>query len=151
MLTAWQDVSRTRSELSFFADGGRGQHSMLRILFLYAKLHPDVGYMQGMNEVLAPILFVYGTDAAQEWAAEAEADAFHSFTSIAGAMRLLYAPSRSDPSRSGADTQMDRLMMLLRQHDPVLWQHLVGFSWCLIRCSWTHSAHSLLLLRTRSD
>ncbi|KAF1318002.1 Tbc1 domain family member 13 protein, partial [Globisporangium splendens] len=42
--------------------GGIAQQWMLRILFLYAKLHPALGYMQGMNEILAPIVFVYGTD-----------------------------------------------------------------------------------------
>lgn len=31
---------------------------MLDILFCYAKENPDVGYRQGMHELLAPILFV---------------------------------------------------------------------------------------------
>ena len=31
---------------------------MLDILFCYAKEYPDIGYRQGMHELLAPILFV---------------------------------------------------------------------------------------------
>lgn len=31
---------------------------MSRILFIYSKLNPNVGYVQGMNEILAPIFFV---------------------------------------------------------------------------------------------
>jgi TBC1 domain family protein 5 len=31
---------------------------MLDILFCYAREHEDLGYRQGMHELLAPILFV---------------------------------------------------------------------------------------------
>jgi hypothetical protein len=101
---------------------------MLRILFVHAKLHPDVSYMQGMNEILAPIVFAYGRDPDEAWALETEADAFFSFQSIIASIKILYAPAPSDPSKSGVDLQMSRLMLLLRQHDPTLWQHLVSRS-----------------------
>ncbi|KAG7385193.1 hypothetical protein PHYPSEUDO_001735 [Phytophthora pseudosyringae] len=50
------DVFRTRSELAFFAGGGIAQQQMLYILFVFAKLHPEIGYVQGMNEILAPLV-----------------------------------------------------------------------------------------------
>jgi hypothetical protein len=31
---------------------------MTRILYLYAKLNPHVRYVQGMNEILAPIFYI---------------------------------------------------------------------------------------------
>jgi hypothetical protein len=31
---------------------------MTRILFIYAKLNPKAAYVQGMNEVLAPIFYM---------------------------------------------------------------------------------------------
>ena len=31
---------------------------MTRILFIYAKLYQKAGYVQGMNEVLAPIFYL---------------------------------------------------------------------------------------------
>jgi len=34
------------------------QNILLDILFIFAKLNPDVGYRQGMHEVLAPVLWV---------------------------------------------------------------------------------------------
>lgn len=125
ILFSMQDVCRTRSELAFFVVGGVAHQWMLRVLFVHAKMHPDIGYIQGMNEILAPLLFVYGNDSREEWAREAEADAFASFTSIMASMKPLYAPSPSNPTKSGAEIQMSRLMALLRQHDAVLWQHLV--------------------------
>jgi len=29
-----------------------------RILFIYAKLNPAIGYVQGMNELIAPVYYV---------------------------------------------------------------------------------------------
>lgn len=36
---------------------------LLDILFIFCKLNPDVGYRQGMHEVLAPVLWVIERDA----------------------------------------------------------------------------------------
>ncbi|RDW57537.1 GTPase-activating protein GYP6 [Aspergillus mulundensis] len=36
---------------------------MIDILFIYSKLNPDLGYRQGMHELLAPILWVVDRDA----------------------------------------------------------------------------------------
>ena len=36
---------------------------LLDILFIYVKLNPDLGYRQGMHEILAPILWVVNQDA----------------------------------------------------------------------------------------
>lgn len=33
-----------------------------RILFLYAKLNPGQGYVQGMNEIVGPIYYVFASD-----------------------------------------------------------------------------------------
>lgn len=33
-----------------------------RIVFLYAKLNPGQGYVQGMNEIIGPIYYVLGSD-----------------------------------------------------------------------------------------
>lgn len=38
------------------------QRMLLDILFIWSKLNPDIGYRQGMHEVLAPILWVVERD-----------------------------------------------------------------------------------------
>lgn len=38
------------------------QAMLLDILFIYCKLNPDIGYRQGMHEVLAPMLWVVSRD-----------------------------------------------------------------------------------------
>jgi len=39
------------------------QHMMLDILFVWCKMHPTIGYRQGMHEILAPLLWVVERDA----------------------------------------------------------------------------------------
>ena len=78
-----------------------------RILFVFAKLNPGIGYIQvesiyslftstdlfscfdfqGMNEILGPIYYVMASDADSAWSASAEADAFYCFTIIMGDFR----------------------------------------------------------------
>ena len=41
-----------------------------RMLFLYAKLNPGQGYVQGMNEIIGPIYYVLASDIRQEWQGE---------------------------------------------------------------------------------
>lgn len=46
-----------------FRDTHSNQLSMLRdILITYAAFHPDVGYAQGMNDILARFLFVFDSE-----------------------------------------------------------------------------------------
>ncbi|KAF4218534.1 hypothetical protein CNMCM6805_008058 [Aspergillus fumigatiaffinis] len=57
-----QDVDRCLQENFFFREPAT-KTKMIDILFIYAKLNPDLGYRQGMHEVLAPILWVIHGDA----------------------------------------------------------------------------------------
>jgi TBC1 domain family member 5 len=58
----FQDVERCMQDNSFFQQPST-QKILLDILFIYSKLHPDIGYRQGMHELLAPILWVVYCDA----------------------------------------------------------------------------------------
>lgn len=57
-----QDVDRCMPDNIYFRQPGT-QVMMLDILFVFCKLNPDVGYRQGMHELLAPILWVTEKDA----------------------------------------------------------------------------------------
>jgi TBC1 domain family protein 5 len=57
-----QDVRRLPDEPFYHEE--RVQTIILDILFLYCKLHPNIGgYRQGMHELLAPIVWVVAQDA----------------------------------------------------------------------------------------
>lgn len=50
------------------AEGGEAHWEVLeRILFLYAKLNPGQGYVQGMNEIVGPIYHTFACDPDQSW------------------------------------------------------------------------------------
>ena len=49
-------------ENSYFREP-RTQSMLLDVLFIFCKLNRDIGYRQGMHEVLAPILWVISRDA----------------------------------------------------------------------------------------
>jgi len=56
-----QDVIRTFPDVEFFQND-LVRDSLINILFVYARCHPDIGYRQGMHELLAPLYFVLKTD-----------------------------------------------------------------------------------------
>lgn len=51
---------------------------MRSILLLFAKLNPAIRYVQGMNEVLAPIFYVFSTDTDEKNAVRNNLSAFGS-------------------------------------------------------------------------
>lgn len=56
-----KDVTRTFPEVDFFQQP-HVQQSMTRILFVYAKLNPQLKYRQGMHELLGPLVYVLTMD-----------------------------------------------------------------------------------------
>lgn len=58
-----------------------------RALFIYAKLNPGIKYVQGMNEIYAPIYYQFATDTDTDAAMHAEADAFFCFVELISEFR----------------------------------------------------------------
>lgn len=119
-----KDVVRTRPDLQFFLDGnGSRRDAMKRILFVYAKLNPGVRYVQGMNEVLGTMFYVFASDGNEAWSKHAESDTFFCFTNLLAEIRDVYIRSLDDCD-SGLYGKIGRLNDLLKLHDPELWSHL---------------------------
>ena len=55
---------------NFYFREPRTQKLLLDILFIFCKLNQDVGYRQGMHELLAPVLWVMERDALKGTASE---------------------------------------------------------------------------------
>ena len=123
-----RDVDRTHPDIHFFnnSDGSSDlhKHCMRRTLFVYAKLNPGIMYVQGMNELHAPLLWTFKTDAVDEKdASHAEADAFFCFMEIMSEFRDHFC-KQLDNSSSGIRATMTRLVDYLQVHDYELWDHL---------------------------
>lgn len=94
-----------------------------RILFLYAKLNPGQGYVQGMNEIVGPIYHVFASDPHPEWKQHAEADCFFSFTNLMGEIRDFFIKSL-DETESGINMLMGRLCKELKANDHEVYMRL---------------------------
>lgn len=118
------DVQRTQSNYHFFSKDGKASRWMKHILFVYAKQSEEIQYIQGMNELLAPIVYVLGNDTKEEWSKHTEADAYECFSQLMEELKVIFVPMQQN--KSGLFTQMNRLEVLVRQHDEELSDHMVG-------------------------
>ncbi|CAO3692723.1 unnamed protein product [Rhizopus stolonifer] len=118
-----------------------------RILYIYAKLNPGVGYVQGMNELLAPIYYVFAAKAAEddpESQAYAEADAFFVFTTLMSDVRDHFVRSLDLDASMGINATMWRMSQRLAWFDCALHRDLskkdikeqyYAFRWITVLCS----------------
>lgn len=127
------------------------QTMLLDILFVYCKLNRDIGYRQGMHEVLAPVLWVISCDAIEPQGAANNAekataqfvclnpayiehDAFTIFTIIMQTVRTFYElGSSNEDSVSGLANNSPIVARSKRIHeyflhhtDPELAEHLAA-------------------------
>ncbi|KAF2758024.1 RabGAP/TBC [Pseudovirgaria hyperparasitica] len=146
----FQDVERCMPENSYFREPGT-QKMLVDILFIYCKLNPDVGYRQGMHEVLAPILWSIERDAVDQRtmsyelsshddlilclldSKQIENDTFTLFAIIMQTAKSFYDPGPANPSNSLSTTANETAMLLrakkifdgdLATVDPELHDHL---------------------------
>ncbi|PIC19551.1 hypothetical protein B9Z55_025061 [Caenorhabditis nigoni] len=100
-------------------------HIVERILFIYAKLNPGVQYVQGMNELVAPIYYVFANDTDEEWAAYAEADTFFCFQQLMSEVKDNFIKTLDD-SICGIESSMSAFHNMISTFDPELHKHLTS-------------------------
>ncbi|KAL6548511.1 hypothetical protein OROGR_008932 [Orobanche gracilis] len=65
-----RDVMRTHPDIHFFSGDSTfaksNQEALRNILIVYAKLNPGIRYVQGMNEILAPLFYIFKNDPNEE-------------------------------------------------------------------------------------
>eukprot|EP00297_Palpitomonas_bilix_P006990 CAMPEP_0113905660 /NCGR_PEP_ID=MMETSP0780_2-20120614/24186_1 /TAXON_ID=652834 /ORGANISM="Palpitomonas bilix" /LENGTH=386 /DNA_ID=CAMNT_0000899915 /DNA_START=238 /DNA_END=1398 /DNA_ORIENTATION=+ /assembly_acc=CAM_ASM_000599 len=134
-----KDVRRTYPDMHFFATDNEpgcipleaplGQHALAlrRILYVFAKFNKGLQYVQGMNEIVAPIYYVFFSDAPADWSEHAEADAFWCFSNLMGGdIGNLYCKS-FDRERAGINFHMDDIFKnILAVKDKQVYEYLVS-------------------------
>eukprot|EP01006_Ploeotia_vitrea_P006506 TRINITY_DN13381_c0_g1_i1.p1 TRINITY_DN13381_c0_g1~~TRINITY_DN13381_c0_g1_i1.p1 ORF type:complete len:351 (-),score=9.27 TRINITY_DN13381_c0_g1_i1:204-1256(-) len=135
------DLPRTQPELHFFhsSDGeppsheetpdepnlGPREKAMRRILYIYAILNPGIGYVQGMNEILAPLYYVVAKhmDDANEDPHQAEVGTFFLFCNVLGFLNCNFC-REVDSSNLGIAGSMKNFNAILKICDRELWEDL---------------------------
>ena len=80
-----KDLPRTRTEMNFFSEKSKFNKDetnydiLRRILFFFAKRNQDLGYVQGMNEIVAIIYYIYSLDENVYIKPFVESETFYSF------------------------------------------------------------------------
>ncbi|KNG51047.1 tbc domain-containing protein [Stemphylium lycopersici] len=139
----FQDIERCMPDNVYFRQPAT-QNMMLDILFVWCKMHPNIGYRQGMHEILAPVLWVVERDAMKAVDQKAgardhilaemmdfayiEHDTHMLFSVIMQTAKLFYAPA--DTGSTTKDTPMLSRSSRIFEHylpkvDPELHAHLV--------------------------
>ena len=78
-----------------------------RILYIYSKLNKDIGYVQGMNELIAPIYYCFCIDTTEKLE-NIEADSFWCFTLLMKDIKKLFL-KENDNKKGGI---FDKLYIL---------------------------------------
>jgi hypothetical protein len=110
-----------------------------RILFIYSKFEPEVSYVQGMNEILAPIYYCFSFDRLNESQPidDIEADSFWCFFNLMGFLKELFDKTE-DKKEHGILAKATRLKMMLKVVDKNLFEYLnkIGFDFTIITFRW---------------
>ncbi|GLT26201.1 hypothetical protein SLA2020_012830 [Shorea laevis] len=152
-----RDLQRTHPDMKFFSGDSsfsrKNREAMRNILLLFAKLNPAIQYVQGMNEILAPIYYVFSADPVEKSAANAEADSFTCFVRLLGDS-VDHFCQQLDNSSVGILSTLSRLSELLKANDEQLWRHLeltskvkpqfYAFRWITLLLTQEFSFHSIL-------
>ncbi|CAJ1345835.1 unnamed protein product, partial [Effrenium voratum] len=92
-----------------------GHYDVLaRVLLLYAKLNRGVRYVQGMNELCAPLYYLFAQDPLH--CRHAEADTFFCFSLLMSDMRDAFVKTM-DNEEGGMMGRIDKFSELLREKD----------------------------------
>ena len=110
-----------------------------RILFIYSKFEPSIQYVQGMNEILAPIYYCLSFDRINddEPMDDIEADAFWCFFNIMYALKDLFDKTE-DKNDNGITGKVKRLKNMLKIIDKHLYEYLdnIQFDFSILAFRW---------------
>ena len=100
-----------------------------RILFIYSTFFPDLSYVQGMNEIIAPIYYIisfdktYGVESSIE---NIEADTFWTFNCLMTQIKDTFNREK-DNEDIGVSGKVKRLKLLLKIVDFQLYNHFENY------------------------
>jgi hypothetical protein len=122
-----KDIKRTKTHMHFFSSftgNSKDTHAdvLTRILFIFAKLHPEIGYVQGMNEIVALIYYCFKYDSNP---LSIECDTFYCFENFMLDVSEIYIREK-DEQEGGIHFRINNINSLLETYDHELADHFKG-------------------------
>jgi hypothetical protein len=119
-----RDLNRTRTEIPFFNEPSKKNNKetnydvLHRILFIYAKEHSNIYYIQGLNEIVAIIYYAFSQDKNPYFYNESEADTYYCFENLLKDFNNFYKEDFYN-SENGIKKQIDYIKFMVKnlEHD----------------------------------
>jgi len=94
-----------------------------RILYVYANTNAGMGYIQGMNEMIAVIYYCFYNDSSEELKAYAESDTYFCFSNLMFELKDLYFKEK-EKIASGLKGKIEKISEVLKRIEPKYWSYL---------------------------
>ena len=91
-----------------------------RILFYYANEHGEVGYVQGMNEIIAIIFYIFSKDDNPFNKEYTESDAYFTFEALLEQIKDIFQMENINYSQLFVTLQIKEIKKILRKIEPEL-------------------------------
>ena len=133
------DIPRTLPTLHFFAcddvDSRNGmpttfsatQQSLRRVLYTVTSLNKGLGYVQGMNELVAHLLIAFSGGKQERIGGEVESDAMFTFQILLGYLGDNFCRALDFDKDAGVTSTIRSYTLLLEHCDPTIFEHLVHY------------------------
>ena len=102
---------------------------IVRLLFIYSTFFPDISYVQGMNEIIAPIYYIFSFDKTYGVVTNIdyiEADTFWTFNSLMNQIKDNFNHEK-DNEKMGITSRIKKLKKMLQILDLQLFEHFEKF------------------------
>ena len=124
-----KDLQRTRGDVNFFKlyskknKKEKNYDIMRRILFIYAKQHPEINYIQGMNEIIAVIYYIFENDDNPFMINYTESDSYYTFEILLEEIKQVFIMDNVNYSQLFISQQITFIKKLLEKIDLELLNH----------------------------
>ena len=121
-----KDLPRTRTEINFFNEKSKFNKEetnydiLRRILFIFAKRNQELGYVQGMNEIVAIIYYIYSLDENVYIKPFVESETFYSFEILLQEIKPIFMMQNVNYSQLFITMQIKQINDILKETAPDL-------------------------------
>ena len=113
-----KDLPRTRFDCPFYAKEPKNYDTLRRILFFYAKEHQDINYVQGMNEIIAIIFYIFSKDDNPFYTKNyMESDSYYTFGKLMDEIKDIFKMENIEYSQLYVKEIIDEIKKILKKVD----------------------------------
>ena len=118
-----KDLPRTRFDCDFYANNPINYDTLRRILFIYAHEHIDVHYIQGMNEIIAIIYYIFSKDDNPFNEKYKESDSYFIFEKLMEEIKDIFIMENIEYSQLFIKGQIELIKKILKKTDLELYNY----------------------------